>query len=147
MAAGLASCWRCGAVRCSESSYACFVPPPPPAPPPCHAYCSHPLVALQAVAFADLEALGASQPAAAIPPSAQQLTTIMYTSGTTGGGQGPGALRVPGEQRRPFRPALAAAAHPVGRLAGCCVAAQHPPPPPPTHPRPPAPLCQATPRA
>jgi acyl-coenzyme A synthetase/AMP-(fatty) acid ligase len=37
------------------------------------------------VSFEDLKAMGKAKPAEAVPPSPDDYTTIMYTSGTTGG--------------------------------------------------------------
>jgi hypothetical protein len=37
------------------------------------------------VSFDDLKAMGKAKPAEAVPPSPDDYTTIMYTSGTTGG--------------------------------------------------------------
>jgi acyl-coenzyme A synthetase/AMP-(fatty) acid ligase len=37
------------------------------------------------VSFEDLKAMGKAKPSEAVPPSPDDYTTIMYTSGTTGG--------------------------------------------------------------
>ncbi len=40
---------------------------------------------LSVTSFVDLESQGAAAPAAPVPPKPEDLCTIMYTSGTTGG--------------------------------------------------------------
>ena len=60
-------------------------PPTLPCPPPLQTAKD---LEYDVYSFAELVELGAKSPAAAIPPSPEDLCTIMYTSGTTGGAVG-----------------------------------------------------------